>query len=159
MLEAVSIALYEDRWLTLSYRNAARTIKKITVMPLALAQQGVRLYLVCRYQGYNDNRTLVLHRILNAKACTMVFQRPQDFNLAQFEAEGGFNISKGNTIQLTFMITAKAGRHLYETPLSSDQTITETEDGLRVSATVIDSERLNWWLNGFGESVWSVLKE
>ncbi len=50
VFEAVSNALYGNYWLSLTYRNAANKESDIRVMPLGLAQQGPRLYLVCRYQ-------------------------------------------------------------------------------------------------------------
>ncbi|WP_257266243.1 hypothetical protein [Endozoicomonas sp. ONNA2] len=37
-----------------------------TVMPLGLAQQGPRLFLVCRFKGYDDERNLAMHRMLSA---------------------------------------------------------------------------------------------
>jgi predicted DNA-binding transcriptional regulator YafY len=47
-----------------------------------------------------------------------------------------------------------AGDHLLESPLADDQQATRGPDGtLRVTATVQDTERLRWWLLGFGARV------
>lgn len=42
--------------------------------------------------------------------------------------------------------------HLYDTPLSRDQVITPQEGSeyVVVEATVNDSDRLEWWVRGFG---------
>lgn len=53
VFEQVSNALYENRWLEIDYQNAAGKRAKSRVMPLGLAQQGTRLYLVCRFDGYD----------------------------------------------------------------------------------------------------------
>ena len=44
--------------------------------------------------------------------------------------------------------------HLLETPLSLDQRVVERKDGtLAITATVVDSAMLEWWLRGFGDAV------
>ena len=56
-------------------------------------------------------------------------------------------------------LAGEAGLHLRETPLSRDQRVQAREDGwLRISATVVDSARLDWWLRGFGAAVRDVRK-
>jgi hypothetical protein len=60
VLEEVSNALYANRWLTVDYKNATGKKKQIEVMPLGLAQQGPRLNLVCRFPGYDNERSLPL---------------------------------------------------------------------------------------------------
>ena len=63
-------------------------------------------------------------------------------------------------MQLRFRIERDAGQHLLETPLSSDQTVAELDNGqLEVTATVIDSAVLEWWLRGFGRAVTDVRRE
>jgi predicted DNA-binding transcriptional regulator YafY len=43
---------------------------------------------------------------------------------------------------------------LYETPLSVDQTLTvDSDQTLRVTATIVNTEQLRWWLLGFGGKV------
>ena len=159
VLEAVSEALYANRWLALDYQNAAGKRKPIQVMPLGLAQQGPRLYLVCRYEGFDNERSLALHRIRKAEASTLRFERPAGFDLQKYDDDGRFGFGEGQRVRLTFRIERPAGQHLLETPLSRDQQVQELEGGwLEVSATVVDSAMLQWWLRGFGEAVTSVQK-
>jgi predicted DNA-binding transcriptional regulator YafY len=157
VMEAVSDALYGNFWLHLDYCNSQGKRSDAEVMPLGLAQQGPRLYLVCRYRGYDDERSLALHRIRTAKVSTLTFERPKAFDLKRYDDDGRFGFGKGQRIKLNFQITRNAGMQLLETSLSQDQEIVELENGwLQVSATVVDSMLLRRWLRGFGEAVSSV---
>jgi len=154
VFEAVSSALYKNLWLTVDYENAAGVRATRNVMPLGLAQQGPRLYLVCRYEGYDNERSLAIHRIKSADVSSISFTRPPEFSLKKYDADGRFGFGEGKRIALSFNIEKGAGLHLLETPLSKDQTVVEHDDHYRISATVIDTARLDWWLNGFGVNVW-----
>ena len=159
VFEAVSEALYANRWLTLDYQNSAGKRRSITVMPLGLAQQGPRLYLVCRFDGFNNERSLALHRIRKAEASTLTFERPAEFDLQKYDADGRFGFGEGHRVQLRFRITKDAGLHLTESPLSTDQQYVEAQDGwLEIIATVVDSAMLDWWLRGFGKAVTNIQK-
>ena len=154
VLEEVSEALYANRWLELDYQNAAGKHKPIKVMPLGLAQQGPRLYLVCRYEGFDNERSLALHRIKKAQASTLSFERPASFDLEKYDADGRFGFGEGQRVRLAFQIEKEAGFHLTETPLSHDQTVLALDDKwLQITATVVDSAMLQWWLRGFGAAV------
>jgi predicted DNA-binding transcriptional regulator YafY len=160
VFETVSEALYHNRWLAIDYRNAQGQRKVADVMPLGLVQQGPRLYLVCRFRGYDNERNLALHRMYSAKMSTLTFERPKDFDLEKYDDDGRFGFGNGEKIRLTFRIDRDCGLHLLETPLSRDQQAVEREDGtLEISATVVDSAMLDWWLRGFGEAVYDVRKE
>jgi predicted DNA-binding transcriptional regulator YafY len=146
VLETVSEALFENHWLQLTYRNNSGQESDIDVMPLGLAQQGPCLYLVVRYQGYDNERTLALHRIIKARCSDLSFKRPKDFDLKKYEADGKFGFGEGKRITLRFRIVKETGKHLLETPLSTDQTAREVDDEtLEITATVVDSAMLEWW--------------
>ena len=59
---------------------------------------------------------------------------------------------------LSFRIDREAGAHLLETPLSADQTATIVGEEIEITATVVESAQLQWWLNGFGEEINSVVR-
>ncbi len=63
VFDQVSNALYGNQWLEVDYKNAAGKRTAARVMPLGLAQQGPRMYLVCRFEGYDNERSLALARI------------------------------------------------------------------------------------------------
>ena len=152
VFEAVSNALYANRWLALDYRNAAGRSSKANVMPLGMAQQGPRMYLVARFEGFDNERSLALHRI--SKAVTgLEFERPRGFNLKKYDDDGRFGFGEGERIRLVFRIDKDAGQHLLESPLSLDQKVMEYADCYEVAATVVESAQLTWWLRAFADQV------
>jgi predicted DNA-binding transcriptional regulator YafY len=159
VFEQISNALYGNQWLEVDYRNAAGKRTTARVMPLGLAQQGPRIYLVCRFDGYDNERSLALHRILAARASNFTFQRPGDFDLKRYDDDGRFGYGEGKHVRLRFRIEKEAGFHLLESRLSTDQKVVELDDAYEITATVVDSAMLEWWLNGFGESVSDVHME
>ena len=110
-------------------------------MPLGLAQQGPRIYLVCRFDGYDNERSLALHRVLTARASSLIFKRPKVSDLKQYD-DGRFRYGDGQRVRLSFRIEKEAGLHLLESPLSADQTVVELADAYEITATVVDSAML-----------------
>jgi len=158
VFEQVSNALYSNLWLRVVYKNAAGKSTDAEVMPLGLAQQGERLYLVCRFRGFDDERSLALHRIDTALATAFTFERPRDFDLEKFDNDGRFGYGEGKFISLTFRIEKEAGFHLLESALSKDQQVKELKDAYEITATVVDTAQLDWWLRGFGDAVSKIRK-
>ena len=153
VFEEVSNALYGNRWLRLDYKNAESKTTNIEVMPLGLAQQGPRMYLVCRYQGYDNERSLAMHRISKAETLSHSFIRPKDFDLEQYDNDGRFGFGEGKRVNLRFRISKGAGFHLLESPLSTDQTVKDCGNAYEIKATVVNTAQLQWWLRGFGDQV------
>lgn len=158
VLETVSTALFQNNWLIVDYQNADDFRQSSRVMPLALVQQDVRLYLVCRFENYDNERNLVLHRIQSVKAQTLTFKYPKEFQLDKYIANGRFGVSDEKWIQLTFEVLADVGKHLIETPLSKAQTVTDKGAYILISADVVDSEMLDRWLCSFGDAVRAIKK-
>ena len=159
VFDTVSNALYENKWLKLKYENAEGWRCSYRVMPLGLAQQGPRLYLVCRFEGFDNERSLALHRIISAEISTMGFERPPEFDLKKYDDDGRFGFGEGERIRLMFRILKLNGFHLLESPLSKDQEVRELDEEYEITATVVDTEQLNWWLRGFGKAVKNVQKQ
>ena len=89
----------------------------------------------------------------------MSFKRPPGFDLKKYDDDGRFGFGEGERIRLTFRIAKPNGLHLLESPLSEDQSVTELDEEFEITATVVDTEQLNWWLRGFGETVRGVEKQ
>ncbi len=153
VFESVSNALYRNQWLKVEYKNAAGKTSAADVMPLGLAHQGPCLYLVCRYRGFDNERSLALHRMQSAEAMTLTFERPKEFNLQKYEEDGRFGFGEGKRIRLKFRISRDAGGHLLESPLSKDQKVREIDGLYEITATVVDSAVLDRWLLSFGDEV------
>ena len=157
VLDNVTSALFDNHWLEVDYLNQKDERKQTRVMPLGLAQQGPRIYLVCRSDGDDNERSMALHRVHRAKASTLTFERP-DFDLARYDADGRFAIANGERIRLSFVIDKAPGKHLLESRLSEDQTHTETDTDYRITATVVQTLLLDRWLLSFGGQIRDVQK-
>ena len=159
VFESVSDALYHNNLLNIEYKNAAGKKSNATVMPLGLVQQDVGLYLVCRFDGYNNERILALHRINSAETSSISFKRPASFSLEKYEMDGRFGFGEGKRIQLSFQIEKLTGVHLLEMKLAPDQQVREVGGYYEITATLVDTPRLDWWLLGFGKRVKKIQKK
>jgi predicted DNA-binding transcriptional regulator YafY len=113
------------------------------------------LYLVASLWGYQDVILLVLHRMQDAILLEESRTVPEEFLLDDYIAKGNLQFTwEEKRIKLEFLIDSYAGAHLKETPLSEQQILLEEEDGrLRISAEVLDTDQLFWWLLGFGANI------
>ncbi|HES76241.1 MAG TPA: WYL domain-containing protein, partial [bacterium] len=112
--------------------------------------------LVCRFEGYDNQRILALPRIEYANVRMETFDYPEDFDLERYDGEGRFAFGDGKKVRLHFFIDKTIGLHLTESPLSEDQSVIEHEDSLEITATVMDSALLHQWLRGWGDKVWQI---
>ena len=152
----VYLALMQDRQLRLHYRkrDAAEPTVYASVHPLAVVQRGGLVYLVCMFAGYEDVRTVALHRVQCAEALYEPARRKPGFDIDGYIASGQFGVIAGDPINLRAVFTRAAGEHLFETPLSTDQVLAAGADGsLQLAATVPHTRALVWWLLGFGDGV------
>ena len=85
VFDAISNALYENRRLEVDYTNAGGKSATSDIMPLGLAQQGPRLYLVCRFKGFDNERSLAVHRIQAARMSAFKFEYPKEFDLKKYD--------------------------------------------------------------------------
>ena len=74
------------------------------------------------------------------------------------KVNGRFGYGVGERIKLNFCIQKEAGFHLLESPLSADQQVVVADTHYEITATVVDTAQLDWWLRGFGDAVTAVNK-
>jgi predicted DNA-binding transcriptional regulator YafY len=99
-------------------------------------------------------RLFALHRFKEVVLLQTPCKRPVNFSLKEYASSGALEFNDYGVIQFKAKFTFAAGQHLYETPLSKDQTITKDETGnLIISATINNNSQLHWWLRGFGDEV------
>lgn len=148
-------ALLNERQCHIKYqKREASKAESYPVHALGLVQRGQVLYLVCTIKTYPQIRILALHRILAAELLEESISIPADFDLDAYIASGALGWFPKDTIRLKAIFTAEVAAHLYETPLSEDQSMTELPDGrIQLTATVLETLQLRWWLQGFGEAV------
>jgi len=156
--QAVSEALLNDRQMKITYRPKSGDMTEYRIHPLAMVQRGAITYLYVLIFDYQDTRTLALHRIVSAEILNKKTSYPKNFNIDEEIAKGRFAFGEGNSIKLKAKFSATQGAHLYETPLSHDQTIDELPEGdLIITATVSNTPQLRWWILAMGDGV-EVLK-
>lgn len=148
-------ALLADRQLEIKYlKRGEDKAVEYRIHPLAAVQRGSITYLHCRIFDYEDLRILALHRIQSATMLKEAAKAPPGFSIDDEVNSGKFGFGEGKQIRLEAIFRNGAGEHLFETPLSNDQTLTELEDGsVKLVATVADTPQLAWWLLGLGDGV------
>ena len=156
--EAQSIlheALLHNRQVRLSYQKRGdQNAVECVAHPLGLVQRGGVLYLIATLFDYDDARLLALHRVRSAELLAADARHPDGFDLDAFIAAGNLGFGQEQTINLVLRFSRSAGEHLWDTPLASNQKISEISEGrIEVHATVIDTPQLRWWLLGFAEGV------
>lgn len=148
----VTQALLRSVQLEITYRAPwSRSPAKHRIHPLGLIQHGPVFYLCVRFYEYPQPRMIALHRITAATLTDHAVEPPKDFDLDRWIEEGAFGFGVlGKPVRLELEFRDHAGDVLLETPLSHDQTAKQDGDTLRIKATVMDTERLRWWILGFG---------
>ena len=146
--DAVSEALFRDSQLKLAYVNQEGYRTEGIVSPLGLVQQESRLYLVCRFEGFDDIRHLALHRLSTAEVLAFPADRPKGFDLRQYVSNQHFNFSRGQRIRLVIEFSSDVmARNLTETPFSRKQTLVQLADGFwHLETDTDDSFLLDSWL-------------
>ena len=96
-----------------------------------------------------------LHRFDGAETLDKPAVIPDGFSLSDYIEQGEFSfpLISNKYIQLVIKVESYLMRHLSECRLSTDQTIIVIDDGYQVTANVLDSEQLRWWIRSFGSSV------
>lgn len=155
--EAVYQAVLLERQLQITYpdKGGQTEIRKHTVHPLALVVRDRVVYLICVFDGYSDTRQLALHRILSAEMLIESSQRPEQFSIDAYIAEGEFGVVfNPQPIQLEAEFCRHVATYLRESPIADDQVIEDVdEDNVLLRATVPDTLELRLWLKSFGDEV------
>lgn len=155
VMQAVHDGLLHERQLQITYhsRSTGQTNDHL-IHPLGLVLRGAVSYIVCTFSDYSDVRMLALHRIKQAVVQETARKIPEGFSLKGLIAKGAFGFEEKGHIQLVARFEAPSADHLFETVLSHDQVISDVKDGwVTVTATVLDTQQLRWWLLGFGGKV------
>nr|WP_282444886.1 WYL domain-containing protein [Idiomarina sp. ATCH4] len=155
ILDSVQIALLRNRCLTVTYKPVAHPKQKHYILhPLALVQRGVSIYLVARVDPYNDVLLFVIHRMTTAKLLEeKIATAPNGFKLSRYLNQGALQFSDGNVFNLQAYINNDLAGHLEETPISLDQEVARKASSNLLTATVVDSWQLRWWILSQGDKI------
>jgi predicted DNA-binding transcriptional regulator YafY len=158
---AVAAAVYQavllERQLQITYpgKNEQAETRSHTVHPLALVVRDRVVYLICVFDGYSDTRQLAMHRILSAEMLIETSQRPEQFSIDAYIAEGEFGVVLNpQPIQLEAEFFRHVATYLRESPIADDQVIEDVDkENVLLRATVPDTLELRLWLKSFGDEV------
>ena len=125
--------------------------------PLGLVQRGPVAYLVARALDYLDVWIYAVHRIKEATRTSEPVARPEGFSLDGYVKEGRLQFGNGDTLRLVVLVSSEVAAYLAETPLAEDQHLTTKGERTKLTATVLDSWQLSWWILSHGPEI-EVLK-
>ena len=153
--QVVYEALLADRQLQIKYlKRGQEKAVEYRIHPLAAIQRGHITYLCCRISDHEDTRTLAVHRIQSAIMLDEKANVPAGFSIDEVIDNGTFGFRTEGLISLEAIFYNGVGNHLFETPISDKQTLTELEDGtVKLVATVPNTLQLRWWILGLGDGV------
>lgn len=148
VLSTVQEALLRELQVEVSYLalgNAAPSTLRLH--PLGLIQRGPVTYLVATTFDYPDVRLYAIHRIKAATMSNLAATQPNNFDLDAYIDSGGAQFGAGVRIVLNAWITEHLAVILRETPMGSDQVLSEApEGGFFLTVSVADSWQLRWWI-------------
>lgn len=146
LLDLVQTALLNNEQVDVVYLGFSNEPKELRLHPLGLVVRGAVTYLVATAFDYADVRLYALHRFQAAGRTYETANRPKGFKLAKYVDEGALQFGKGQVLKFVARIDESLAKHLVETPLSSNQKIKQVDGAYELSASVIDSWQLHWWI-------------
>jgi hypothetical protein len=79
---------------------------------------------------------------------------PTGFSIDEAIDNGTFGFRTEGLISLEAIFYNGVGNHLFETPISDKQSLTElADDTVKLIATVPNTLQLRWWILGLGDGV------
>ena len=155
VLEAVQVALLQDKQLEVMYQSAGQAAKAMQLHPHSLIQGGSTPYLIATAWDYQDLRSYAVHRMTEANILDAPVKRIKNFDIDQYVSEDTFYFGNHEIIRLEAYLSKWLCSILRETPLSEDQVIThkENDEYPTLTATVENSWQLHWWILSQGEDI------
>ena len=154
VLEAVQDALLADEQIEVEYRGmGSEKAKQRRLHPLGMVNRGPVTYLVATDSACDEVRLFAMHRMTSAARTNEPIKRPAGFDLDAYIQAGGLHFGNGKTVRLTAWVSEGLARILEETPMSEDQSLKHDGDDIKLTATVIDSWQLTWWLLSQGDDI------
>lgn len=148
--DAIHEALLMDRQVQVIYvPGDGGEAMDMRLHPLGLVNRGHVSYLIATAWEYTDIRLYAMHRIIGAEVTPDLVRRPEDFDVDAYISRGALHFGGEKMIELRLRVGAYLARVLSETPLAEDQQI----DGNMLTATVLDTWQLRWWILSQGAGV------
>ncbi|MDZ7584255.1 MAG: WYL domain-containing protein [Thiobacillus sp.] len=148
--DTIRTCLFEEQQVEIRYVKPGAEPKWHTINPLGLVQRDQITYLIATFPTDRKNPPTIpsfaLHRVIEAKKAYLPAKAPENFSLQAHLASGAMGFSEKGKIKLKAWFEKRLGDSLAQTKLSEDQTIRVTEDGVELTATVVDNWTLRWWI-------------
>lgn len=148
--DTIRTCIFEEQQVEIRYVKPGTEPRWHTVNPLGLVQRDQITYLLATYPNDKKDPPTVLlfamHRVIDAKKAYVPAKAPENFSLQAYLASGAMGFSAKGKIKLKAWFEKRLGGSLAQTRLSEDQTIRETEDGVVLTATVVDNWTLRGWI-------------
>lgn len=152
-LEQVQSALLNNEQIHVVYLAFSYEPKTLRLHPLGLVVRGAVTYLVATAFEYADVRLYALHRVQSVTRAYELVKHPKGFKLSQYIDQGALQFGKGRVLKLVARIDEELAKCLGETPLSANQKIKSVDGGFELSASVVDSWQLHWWILSQGGAI------
>lgn len=148
-------AIFNEKQFEARYRTRKKEISSYRVSPRGLIMRAGVVYIVATLRDYTDVIMLSLHRFVSAKPTDLDITPLPNFSLQDYISSGALNILLcNNEIEIVLRCTPDSIRHLEDTPLCHNQTLTMLDDGrCELKATVLDTMDLRWWILSQGDCV------
>lgn len=153
LLEMVQMALLNDEQIDVVYLAFSNETKTLRLQPLGLVVRGAVTYLVATAFDYSDVRLYALHRFQSVERTYETSKRPKGFKLAQYIDEGALQFGSGKPLKLVARVDQALARYLTESPLSANQKLKPLDIGFELSASVVGSWQLDWWILSQGSAI------
>ena len=153
LLELVQTALLNSEQIEVAYQGFSDEPKALRLHPLGLVVRGAVTYLVATAFDYIDVRLYALHRFQSVGRTYETAKRPKGFKLSQYVDEGALQFGNGKALKLLARVDEGLAKHLTETPLSANQKLKPIDGGFELSASVVDSWQLDWWILSHSNSI------
>jgi len=150
-------ALLEEKTIQGCYQpRGSDQTKEYLLHPLGIVSRMGVIYLICTLWDYDDVKQFALHRFTTAELSDNQMNVKADFSLQNYiqnDRKFAYPL-EDKPVELRVLFDAVIAGHLAETPLSSNQQLTLQEDGrVLLTANIVDTLELRWWLQGFGDNV------
>lgn len=149
VLHPIQQALLAKETLKVDYAPLGRSRRTHILNPLGLVQCGAITYLIATFSRKTEPiLRLPLHRVKSAERThdRAGYLTPEGFTLQGFINQGGMGFNEHGPIKIRAWVSEMLGPRLEEVKLSSDQKLRLVEGGYELTATLIDSWRLHWWI-------------
>lgn len=152
-LDTVKEALLNEKQIMVNYTAFNQNSRKLTLHPLSIVQRDTVSYLIATVHRYKDPLLFALHRMGSVKILEQNARILDGYSVDQYLEEGAMQFGSLGPIRLKAIVSGDLGTHLQETPLSQDQKVVYRHGHWQLTATVLDTWQLRFWILSQGPGI------